>query len=148
MKISTKTGDKGETGLIGGKRVSKGSGVVEVLGSLDELVAVLGVCKVAGDEELRVVLCRVQRDLGGMMTSVAGGAEFSGDLEYLESEIESREDGADCDFVVPGRDELDARLHLARAICRRCERNAVREKMGEDVLKYLNRLSDLLFVVG
>lgn len=201
MKITTKTGDKGETSLFGGRRVSKSSAFIELVGELDELQAVVGWCGVELRDipknaitELPDILTRVIDDLYRMMSIV--GFEFKcpgnirlideADVEFLENEIEARQDAVrDLDgFVRPGGLEISARLHVARTVCRRVERGVVkmmgkmgdmdaqscaynvRTKSGDQsvpgnvltgeanldatrfILKYLNRLSDLLFILA
>lgn len=149
MKITTKTGDKGNTGLLGGIRVSKGSLVIEVLGNLDELQAFIGACK------CDVLEC-VQDDLSRIMAIIAGseGDFDEGRVAFLENKIEEYESlGKNLsEFVRP-----ESRFHLARVVCRRCERVFVRyiESLGNGVfessaviLRYLNRLSDLLFLLA
>lgn len=173
MKITTKTGDKGETSLFGGRRVSKASDFIRVVGELDELQAVVGWCSVEeGREQVEggslQILARVIDDLYRMMSVV--GFEFKcpgniraideSDVEFLEKEMGKYEEEMDKvkAFVRPGgSSELAARLHIARTVCRRVERGMVevggglngeaKEAVGA-ILKYLNRLSDLLFVLA
>ncbi len=167
MKITTKTGDKGETSLFGGSRVSKGSFVVEVLGELDELQTFLGWCRFVGGVRGGKLVCgvvdKIQEDLGQMMGVVGchkGKVHEVGekDVEWLEG-VMKKYGGAVAElkgFVKPGTCENSARFHIARSVCRRVERVAVRYFAEEDVhvhgsdviLKYLNRLSDLLFVLA
>lgn len=166
MKIATKTGDDGSTGLFGGRRVSKSALVIEVLGCLDELQAFLGWCKVSCEGDFADVLDKVQDDLYGMMGKISGeeGAGVGEKnilwIEELIEKYESDSGGID-GFVKPGKDEFSARLHIARTVCRRAERRAVKyfEKSlpgqtiknnsnFKNILIYLNRLSDLLFLLG
>ncbi len=167
MKITTKTGDKGETSLFGGARVSKGSFVIEVLGELDELQTFLGWCRFAsgvrGGKWVCGVIDRAQDDISKMMAEVGchkGRVRNlrDADVEWLEGVMEKHGrcveelDG----FVKPGTNEASARFHVVRSVCRRVERVIVRYFAEDDVevvgsaviLKYLNRLSDLLFVLG
>ncbi|MDZ4209743.1 MAG: cob(I)yrinic acid a,c-diamide adenosyltransferase [Candidatus Curtissbacteria bacterium] len=171
MKITTKTGDKGETGLFRSGRVSKSAAVIEVLGEIDELQSFLGWCKAGvvgeGLEEISEAILHVQDDLYRMM-SIFGGATgeiLEGDVEFLEGEMERWKEAVEGikAFVKPGADEASSRFHIARSVCRRVERKVVRYFEGEEameggggglagvasrdgILKYLNRLSDLLFV--
>lgn len=167
MKITTKTGDKGETSLFGGSRVSKGSFVIEVLGELDELQTFLGWCRfiggVRGGKLVCAVINKIQDDLGTMMAVVGchkGKVRELGekDVEWLEG-VMKKYGGAVAnlkEFVLPGTSEASSRFHIVRSVCRRAERVAVRyfaeeevDVHGSDViLKYLNRLSDLLFVLA
>lgn len=162
MKITTKTGDKGETNLFGGRRVSKASGFIEMVGGLDELQAVVGWCRVSMNGEDALAMDRIQDDLYRMMSVV--GFEFKcpgniraideSDVEFLEKEMGKHEEEMDkvTAFVRPGGSELAARLHIARTVCRRVERIFVNfekvEKVPEIIIKYLNRLSDFLFVLA
>lgn len=167
MKITTKTGDMGETSLFGGRRVSKASGFIELVGELDELQAVVGWCKVEAVGEADI-LDRVINDLYRIMAIV--GFEFKcpknikpideEDVKFLESGM--KEHGGKAGdlnkFVRPGSSEISARLHIARTVCRRVERRVAQMMDGKcvgsgegefpvKILKYLNRLSDLLFVI-
>lgn len=171
MKITTKTGDKGETSLLGGRRVSKSCGIIELIGELDELQAVIGWCKVEAGLSSRKVspvklFDKIQNDLYRMMSIV--GFEMKcpkniqpigeEDVEFLENEIAKYEQavGNLNKFVRPGSSEISARLHIARTVCRRVERRAVgmmngildEAQVAGEILKYLNRLSDLLFVMA
>lgn len=167
MKITTKTGDKGETSLFGGKRVSKASSFIELVGELDELQALVGWCRVSMKGEDALAMDKVQDDLYRMMSVV--GFEFKcpsnikmieeSDVAFLEKEMGKYEEEMDevKKFVRPGGSELGARLHIARTVCRRVERGIVEmsegvSEEGKDVagaiLKYLNRLSDFLFVLA
>lgn len=187
MKIATKTGDDGSTGLFGGLRVSKSSLVIEVLGCLDELQAFLGWCKVCAEDESEEVannLDKIQEDLYRIMGGISGGGEAGvseKDVSWLEELIEKYEMGSDGldGFIKPGKNELSARFHIARTVCRRSERAFVKFMKDEEkfanvdeavvemkssmdlgsskkasydfckiVLKYLNRLSDLMFLMG
>ena len=159
--ITTKTGDSGKTSLFGGERVSKDSNFIELLGEIDELQAAIGLVKAVGKEgDLYELLERVQNDLYRMM----GVVGFKGkcpssikditeeDVDFLEATMKSHEEKYKdlMKFILPGTTEIAARLNMARAVCRRAERRMVAcESMdGGEMLKYLNRLSDLLFVLG
>ena len=162
MKIYTKTGDDGTTGLFGGGRVRKDDARVESYGTVDELNSVLGVARAMGlaaacDE----VLAHAQVDLfalGAELATVPGKEEklpmarlTGADAERLERAIDVAEEGlpALTNFVLPGGSAQAAALHHARTVCRRAERAviALGNARGELVI-YLNRLSDLLFVLA
>ncbi|MEK7673129.1 MAG: cob(I)yrinic acid a,c-diamide adenosyltransferase [Patescibacteria group bacterium] len=170
MKITTKTGDKGETSLFGGKRVSKASFFIGAVGELDELQALIGWCRVCvGEGNEGEVLARVIDDIYRMMSVVGFEMKCPAnirqideeDVEFLEKEMAKFEEivGGLSKFIRPGITEKAARLHIARTVCRRVERGFVEGmkagagKMDEEmdckmILKYLNRLSDLLFVLA
>jgi cob(I)alamin adenosyltransferase len=161
-RIYTRGGDAGETSLGDGSRVSKLDGRIEAFGTVDELNAAIGVV-LAGDvpETLRRVLTRVQNELFDVGADLSMPAEIEGRLRVEQSLVDRLE--ADCDrfnaelpelrsFVLPGGTEASARLHVARTICRRAERDALRAagdtELGRLVVVYLNRLSDLLFILA
>lgn len=155
MKITTKKGDKGETSLYNGKIVSKASSVIEVLGSLDELQAVLGICRCKIVGEKKKLILRIQKDLYRIMAIVGKGncpkkVKPIGalDVKFLEKEINTGEKicGDICEFIIPGDNEISAYLNFARTVCRRAERDFVMFGGNGEILKYLNRLSDLLFI--
>ena len=157
MKITTKTGDNGDTSLFGGRRVSKASDFINLVGELDELQSFVGWAKVEaiGYEK---ILERVQDDIYRMMSVV--GFEMkcpanikeieAADVEFLEAEIEGRQEEVKGlnEFIRPGGTEAAARLHIARTVCRRVERKMVEIKIEGEILKYMNRLSDLLFILA
>jgi cob(I)alamin adenosyltransferase len=157
-KITTRTGDAGETGLGDGSRVSKDSARVHALGDVDELNCVIGMV-LAEDvpPEVRDALGQVQHDLfdvGGEL-SIPGHALLKpARVEALEAALEDWNAGLEPlkEFILPGGTRAAAAAHLARTVCRRAERSVVAlaraEKVGEPVRLYLNRLSDLLFVAG
>lgn len=162
MKLYTKTGDRGETGLFGGARVSKASQRVTSYGAVDELNAALGVARAQGlPGELDTTLAQVQVDLftlGAELATVPGKERNigialldDGDVARLESAIDASEAAlpALTSFVLPGGTLAAAQLHVARTVCRRAEREVVglatAEPVRELVTVYLNRLSDLLF---
>lgn len=165
MKIYTKTGDRGDTGLFGGARVSKSSTRVESYGDVDELNSVLGVCRMAtrGDA-MDSLLEAIQGDLftvGAELATVPGkeGALTitlisDADVERLEHAIDDAETELAPlkTFVLPGGGPAGAYLHLARAVCRRAERHVVAlasaEPVRGELVRYLNRLADLLFVLA
>ena len=161
-KIYTRGGDAGETSLGDGSRVSKLDGRIEAFGTVDELNAALGVV-LAGDvpDELRGVLARVQNELFDVGADLSVPAAVEGRLRVDQSLVDRLEH--DCDrfnadlpelrsFVLPGGTEAAARLHVGRTICRRAERDVLRaakeHELGPLVAVYLNRLSDLLFVLA
>lgn len=161
-KIYTRGGDAGETSLGDGSRVSKLDGRIEAFGTVDELNAALGVLLAGGvPDELRHVLARVQNELFDLGADLSVPAAVEGRLRVEQSMVDRLE--ADCDrfnaelpelrsFVLPGGTEAAARLHVARTICRRAERDALRaagdQGLGPLVVVYLNRLSDLLFILA
>jgi cob(I)alamin adenosyltransferase len=161
MKIYTKTGDDGTTGLIGGGRVDKSDPRIECTGSIDELNASLGLAVVGAPHELAPALVRIQNELFVVGSHVAAPDESGtthlpnfeeSSISRLEMEIDSATDRLPPlrNFVLPGGSETSARLHLSRTICRRAERQLVRFSHDRPVLPavltYLNRLSDWLFV--
>ncbi|HEY8041392.1 MAG TPA: cob(I)yrinic acid a,c-diamide adenosyltransferase [Polyangiaceae bacterium] len=163
MKLYTKTGDDGTTGLFGGGRVPKASKRVEAYGTVDETNAAIGVARATRlDPAIDAVLEHVQVDLftlGAELACVPGkeaklGMTLLGppDIARLEQAID--ETDAACpplkSFVLPGGSPQAAALHVARTVCRRAERAVlvVDEAPRNDVLVYLNRLSDLLFAMA
>ena len=165
MKIYTKTGDDGTTGLIGGSRVRKSDARLECYGTVDELSAAIGlavVCAVAAAPAMAESLAIVQNDLfvAGSHLATPEDSPHRHALPPLDeaiiSRLEMQIDAATAqlpplrNFIVPGGSELAARLHLARTVCRRAERLLVEFSMDRPVsallLTYFNRLSDWLFV--
>jgi cob(I)alamin adenosyltransferase len=164
MKLYTKTGDDGTTGLFGGGRVPKASQRVEAYGTVDETNAVIGVARATGlPPPIDAVLERVQEDLftlGAELACVPGRESKlrmtllgEADIRRLELAIDEA-DGA-CEplktFVLPGGSPQAAALHLARTVCRRAERATLAVDDGPvrgDLVVYLNRLSDLLFALA
>lgn len=170
MKIYTKTGDKGETGLYGGSRISKASARVESYGNIDELNANIGVAKShIEDEDVIAQLKKIQFDLFTV------GSEASTPIDKLflangkarlplvisDKEIEELETWMDVMeekveplqyFILPGGGKASTFLHVARTVCRRAERSLVflnqSEEVRAELIKYLNRLSDYLFVLA
>ena len=163
MKIYTKTGDEGQTGLFSGKRVSKSSLQVDAYGEVDELNSWLGmVNSKIGFDDIRVELTRIQHDLhrvgADLATPLEGASKvdrMTGDrtlaLEGLIDRFES-ELSPLTQFILPGGSTAAASLHIARCVCRRAERAVVRFQenlaVNAEVIRYLNRLSDLLFVLA
>ncbi|MFI4914601.1 MAG: cob(I)yrinic acid a,c-diamide adenosyltransferase [Steroidobacterales bacterium] len=160
-KIVTRTGDDGTTGLGDGSRVSKDAARVEAIGSVDELNCALGVllsCSAPPPPpRIAASLTELQHDLfdlGGELAIPGSRVIASERLEQLEAEIEHFNAGLPPlkEFVLPGGGSAAAACHVARAICRRAERRcwslARTERVNELSLRYLNRLSDLLFVLA
>jgi cob(I)alamin adenosyltransferase len=162
-RIYTRTGDKGETGLVGGTRISKGSPRVEAYGNVDELNSVLGLARAfLKDKEIDLILEEVQRDLfvAGADLASSGGAtrEVPRISKERVAEMEKTIDKFEGElvplraFILPGGGAAGSLLHYARTVARRAERRIVTlsktEKVNEQVIPYMNRLSDLLFVVA
>lgn len=164
-RVYTRTGDDGTTGLGGGQRVNKNSARVAAYGSVDELNAVIGVA-LAGDLESRVAteLSRIQNELFHLGSDLCvleedkaempvpaieerHVAALEATMDQLSAELEPLQN-----FLLPGGTISAARLHVARAVCRRAERDLVTlaadEPVGSFTLRYLNRLSDALFVLA
>lgn len=165
MKIYTRTGDDGTTGLLGGGRVRKCDARIECCGTIDELNAAIGVALVAvadGIRDLADPLRQVQSELFNIGSHLAMPDESPGKAnlpaldETMITRLEMQIDAAETElsplrnFILPGGSEASARLHLARTICRRAERLLVDFSFDRPVpgivLTYLNRLSDWLFV--
>jgi cob(I)alamin adenosyltransferase len=157
-KITTRTGDTGTTGLADGSRVSKSAPRIAALGDIDELNSLLGVIL---SEDLpppvRDLLIAIQHDLFDLGGELAvPGANFLQDAQllFIEAAIErhNSELGPLKEFILPGGTRAAALAHLARTVCRRAERSLVSlgadEAVSATARKYLNRLSDLLFVLG
>ncbi|MBI2964533.1 MAG: cob(I)yrinic acid a,c-diamide adenosyltransferase [Deltaproteobacteria bacterium] len=169
-KVYTRTGDRGETAVVGGRRVAKDSPRIVAYGTLDELNAVLGVvralaAKQASSAAARLVemLKRLQNELFDLGSELATptDAEYEGMWRVSEAEVRELERAIDeCQkdleplksFVLPGGGTLGAFLHQARTVCRRAEIEVLRLSRVEPVsplaLRYVNRLSDLLFVLA
>ena len=174
LRIYTRTGDQGDTGLFGGERVRKDDVRVEAYGTVDELNAVLGVARVqAEDGELRETLAALQDRLFAVGADIATpmeaatrrgrvsieriGPERVEALEHLIDRFEAELPPL-TRFILPGGTATAAALHLARVVCRRAERQCVtlahleteagRPAVNPEVVRYLNRLSDLLFVMA
>lgn len=165
-RIYTKRGDQGDTSLVGGQRVSKDSARIASYGTVDELNAVIGMAIVSAGEDQRVAslaksLRRVQHELFNLGSILA---TFSADVHPKQprvteadvAQLEREIDAANMElsplrsFVLPGGCRLNTELHLARTVCRRAERVAVtlarEEEIPDEAVRYLNRLSDALFV--
>jgi len=168
MRIYTRTGDQGDTGLFGGQRVPKNHPRVAAYGDVDELNAVVGVCVAfCADSEMRSTLELLQDDLFVVGSDLATPQEegervgrkavqrvSEGMVAALEGLIDRYEEGVPplTQFIHPGGAPLAAQLHLARTVCRRAERTVLtaagREALNPEAAVYLNRLSDLLFTLA
>ncbi|MCK6387763.1 cob(I)yrinic acid a,c-diamide adenosyltransferase [Zoogloea sp.] len=157
-KIYTRTGDAGTTGLGNGNRVSKNSLRIHTLGEVDEANAAIGVllCEEMPDE-VRQLLTNVQHDLfdlGGEVCIPGMEMITAKQVQHLEDELDRFNDDLEPlkDFILPGGTRAAALCHQARTICRRAERMIValgqEEAVNDAPRQYLNRLSDLLFVLG
>lgn len=171
-KVYTRTGDKGETALVGGKRVPKDSPRIDAYGTIDELNSIVGLARVFNEESLDAgeahqflngVLCQIQDELFDLGSELATPPEFFKEGMYRvgESEIDRIEKLIDrCQkdleplksFILPGGGRIGAYLHQCRTVCRRAEREILRLSRSEEIntcaLKYVNRLSDLFFVLS
>ncbi len=162
MKIYTKTGDAGETGLWGGQRVAKDALRVHAYGSVDECGAALGLARAGGlDPQLDELLAQIQDQLFVVGADLATPGEAASiprvgteEINFLEQTIDRLESELEPlkQFILPGGSLAAAHLHLARTVCRRAERWTVslarEELVRPQVLIYLNRLSDCLFVLA
>lgn len=165
MKIYTRTGDDGTTGLFGGDRVPKYHPRVQAMGAVDEINAALGtVCAVlpAQSESMRSFIVHLQHELFTLGADLATPADSRATVPRIEQEhveaLEKAIDDWDAKlerlqyFILPGGTQAASMLHLARAICRRAERSLSEHldtiSPNPHVLQYLNRLSDLLFVLA
>ena len=162
MKIYTKTGDQGETGLFGGPRVSKNHARIEAFGTVDELNSHLGVIRTLAaaaefDADLRRIQCELF-DLGAELATPGSTAEriTPAHVTVVERLIDAHEatlDPLTC-FILPTGTPLAAALHVARTVCRRAERRVVSlaaqldTTIPANAIEYLNRLGDLLFVLA
>ncbi|MCP2260704.1 ATP:cob(I)alamin adenosyltransferase [Streptoalloteichus tenebrarius] len=165
MRIYTRKGDTGRTSLWGGRRVGKDELRIEAIGSVDECNAAIGVALAHGVPEPVAVVLRTVQDTLFVVGSELMAPDRSGpgasvprlsgqETRHLEQVIDELEAGLPPlrNFVLPGGGIAAAHLHLARTVCRRAERRATAlsraEEVGAEVLTYLNRLADLLFVVA
>jgi len=157
-RIYTRTGDDGSTGLGDGARVGKDSLRVAAYGTVDEANSTLGLLLAAEvPDDIRSLLTTIQHqlfDLGGELCIPGHAAIEDADIERLEQQLDRYNDDLPPlkDFILPGGGEAAARCHIARTVVRRAEREAVALARVEDVrpqaVRYLNRLSDLLFVLA
>ena len=165
LKIYTKTGDDGTTGLVGGTRLKKFNQRLEAYGTIDELNASIGVIvSECQNSEVKNSLVEIQNKLfniGSRLASDERGDEFtkklslkSEDIEFLEQEIDKFENSLPelKNFILPGGSKPGANCHVARTICRRAERRilefAEQNSVQHEIIKYINRLSDFLFVLA
>lgn len=157
-RIYTRTGDQGTTGLSDGSRVDKDHPRIEAIGDIDELNSVLGLV-LSHDlpKDIRHSLSEIQQtlfDIGGELSMPEANVLDAAPVTQLEQQLEMYNATLTPlrEFILPGSTEASARCHLARAVCRRAERRVVAlariERVNEHVLSYLNRLSDLLFVIA
>jgi cob(I)alamin adenosyltransferase len=164
VKIYTKTGDAGETGLFGGGRVPKDSPRVEAYGEVDELNAALGLARAAGVGALDGLCQSLQEQLFtvGAVLATPKGTKADGHIPHVKAgwvtDMEAAMDALETElpkmthFILPGGTAGSAALHLARTVCRRAERKVVPlvrdQSLDGAVVQFLNRLSDLLFVMA
>ncbi|MDZ7848448.1 MAG: cob(I)yrinic acid a,c-diamide adenosyltransferase [Owenweeksia sp.] len=163
MKIYTRKGDTGETSLIGGVRVSKTHLRIEAYGTVDELNSCLGLLRDAADHEGNDnFLVSIQHQLFTIGSELASSRNSKMEIPHLTDEhieaLEREMDRMDNElpelrnFILPGGDLASSHCHLARCVCRRAERRVValatEEAVDEKIVRYLNRLSDFLFVLA
>jgi cob(I)alamin adenosyltransferase len=160
-KVTTRTGDSGETALVGGARVTKAHPRVDAYGEVDELNSFMGLARAElNDPEIDAILARIQNDLFTLGADLASPAEinvprmtpeFTSGLEEISDKLLGTLEPLK-EFILPGGSRAGAALHVARAITRRAERRVVglaaEEPVNPDAIIYLNRLSDLLFIVA
>ena len=157
-KIYTRTGDDGTTGLGDGTRVAKDSARVHAYGTVDEANSCIGLLLASTlPDDVRELLTRIQHqlfDLGGELCIPGHAAIFDADIDALEARLDHYNDALPPlkDFILPGGGEAAARCHVARTVVRRAERDTVtlsrHDAVRPQAIRYLNRLSDLLFVLA
>lgn len=164
-KIYTKTGDDGTTGLVGGNRVKKYDLRLEAYGTVDELNASLGMLRaLESDKEIGTLLLHIQNKLfniGSRLASDEKGKEYTQGLVVSDKDVQILEHAIDKmeeilpelkHFILPGGNQVVAQCHVARTICRRAERRilefAEQNKVETELIKFINRLSDYLFVLA
>ena len=171
-KVYTRTGDNGETALVGGKRVPKDSARIEAYGTIDELNSIVGLARAFNEEKLSegeahrfldLVLRQIQDELFDLGSELATPPDFfqegmyrvgEGEVKKIEQLIDECQKSLEPlkSFILPGGGKLGAYLHQCRTVCRRAEREILRLSRAEDLsewpLKYINRLSDLFFVLS
>jgi cob(I)alamin adenosyltransferase len=167
-RIYTRAGDKGKTGLLSGERIDKADPRVEAYGTVDELGTFLGVAKVHSTERIAEYLHRIQQKLFLINAELATNFDSlekedplrslkrirEEDVEFLETIADelSEELPLLTNFVIPGGTKASAFLHVCRTVCRRAERRIVTfantHPVNEELIRYINRLSDLLFVMA
>ena len=166
MKIYTKRGDGGKTGLIGGDEVSKSNERINAYGEVDELNSIIGWCASISDNKTKEILERENRNLFVLGSWLATPDSTSADThkslpkwnskstEVLENEMDEMSNSLSelKNFILPGGTELASRLHIARTVCRRAERSicslSEKETVNPIFIQYLNRLSDWLFTLA
>ena len=158
-RIYTRTGDDGSTGLVDGSRVSKASHRPVVMGNVDEANAAIGLARLSASPATDAILSRIQNDLFDLGADVAtpDGVEgalriVAAQVDWLETQIDAANDTLEPlkSFILPAGTASATHLHLARTIARRAERDAVAagDEISAPARHYLNRLSDLLFVLA
>ena len=157
-KIYTRTGDQGKTGLGDGSRIDKFHSRIESLGNIDELNSIIGIVLTENiPDDKKLILERVQHDLfdiGGELSIPNHIAIDDKKVDFLESNLDEMNNELQPlkEFILPGGSKISSYCHLARTVCRRVERNlfelAQTDKVNEASLKYINRLSDMLFVLA
>ncbi|MCJ7817567.1 MAG: cob(I)yrinic acid a,c-diamide adenosyltransferase [Candidatus Thorarchaeota archaeon] len=167
-RIYTRAGDRGKTGFLSGERIDKADPRVEAYGTVDELGTFLGVAKVHSSTRIAEYIHIIQQKLFLINAELATNPDFlepgnplrslervsAADVEFLEKIADelSKELPLLTNFVIPGGTEASAFLHVCRTVCRRAERRVVHfansYPVNEDLIKYINRLSDLLFVMS
>jgi cob(I)alamin adenosyltransferase len=163
-RIYTRGGDKGETSLGDGRRVPKHDLRVAAYGTVDETNSVIGLARLSTEGEADAMLARIQNDLfdlGADLCTPEGGRKAEGALRIIDAQVERLEHEIDGmnerlqplkSFILPGGTPAAAALHLARTVCRRAERLicelAEHEPVNEAAVRYINRLSDHLFVLA
>ena len=171
-RVYTRTGDKGETGLVGGKRVPKDSPRIEAYGTVDELNSIVGLARVFNEERIKdgeahrfldQVLRDIQEELFNLGSELATPPDcrFTGAISIGKEQVNRIEEIIDeCQktleplksFILPGGGRIGGYLHQCRTVCRRAEREVLRlsrvEETSEWAIKYINRLSDLFFVLS
>jgi cob(I)alamin adenosyltransferase len=161
MKIYTGRGDEGQTDLRDMSRVSKASPRIEAYGTVDELNAFVGVIRPTGYDDVDDLLREIQNHLHVVQADFANPDPDEDDPQVADDHVEHVEDAIDTfdaeldqleSFILPGGSGVGAKLHQARAVCRRAERRAValegQESVNDTAVVYLNRLSDLLFTLA
>jgi len=163
-KIYTKTGDKGSTSLASGKRVSKDHYRIKAYGTVDELNSILGIVRVKASSKVKKIISDIQNDLFDLGADLATPEQKKykfAPLRITENQVNRIEKSIDQynkklgtlnSFILPGGSESASFLHNARTVARRAETQAValskKEKINKEALRYINRLSDLLFVLS
>jgi cob(I)alamin adenosyltransferase len=167
-RIYTRAGDKGKTGLLSGERIDKADPRVEAYGTVDELGTTLGVAKVHSSNRIADILHDIQQKLFLINSELATNQDSltptdplrnlkkitATDVEHLEKLADELSDELPLltNFVIPGGTKASAFLHVCRTVCRRAERRIVNfaafHSVNEDLIRYINRLSDLLFVMA